>query len=318
MKWHLESWRKIYRTCPPSWLRLSVSARGLGSELLKYAEDDGSIDVGNDPPGLAVAYMLGARPREHKRIAEDVAELLRDGYLVHQGQQLLIRNFVEAQDRTPGAKRTAEWRARKSEAQTPQRDVSRTSPDASHVTSHVTSHVHTSETSIRSDPTRHETIRREPPVGPPGARAIASATATPFAAKMVPASGTPSQGPVGARETGRETPAKPIGDRKRPATRMPPEPEVDAWLAKLSIPPRASSVESAKFVDYHLARGSVMADWAAAWRTWTRNSVEFAQRAPARGRSLGGIQPQSTLWRPKAVNDPEDPLPDAKPGELAL
>lgn len=177
--------------------------------------------------------------------------------------------------------------------------------------------LHTGEPPSRTRPVPRS-IREEPPVGPPGARPIASTTETPVAAKMVPASGTPSQVQAGARETGRETPAKTIGDRKRPATRMPPEPEVDAWLAKLSIPPRASSVESAKFVDYHLARGSVMADWAAAWRTWTRNSVEFAQRAPARGRSLGGIQPQSTLWRPKAVNDPEDPLPDAKPGELAL
>lgn len=318
MRWHVESWRKIYRTCPPSWLRLSVSARGLGSELLKYAEDDGSIDVGHDPPGLAVAYMLGARPREHKRIAEDVAELLRDGYLVHDGQQLLIRNFVEAQDRTPGAKRTAEWRARKTEGQTSPGDVSRPSPPASHVTSHVTSRVQTSETSIRSDTIRHDTNRREPPLVPPPTPAIVSATPRPPVAQMVPASGTPSRGPVELRETGRETPAKPIGDRKRPATRMPAEADVDAWLAKLSIPPRASSVEVAKFVDYHLARGSVMADWAAAWRTWSRNSVEFAQRAPARGRSLGGIQPQSTLWRPKAVNDPEDPLPDAKPGELTL
>jgi hypothetical protein len=32
------------------------------------------------------------------------------------------------------------------------------------------------------------------------------------------------------------------------------------------------------FVDHHLAKGSLMADWDAAWRTWCRNDVKFAQR----------------------------------------
>ena len=32
------------------------------------------------------------------------------------------------------------------------------------------------------------------------------------------------------------------------------------------------------FVDHHLAKGSLMADWEAAWRTWCRNDVKFAQR----------------------------------------
>ena len=32
------------------------------------------------------------------------------------------------------------------------------------------------------------------------------------------------------------------------------------------------------FVDHHLAKGSLMADWDAAWRTWCRNDVKYAQR----------------------------------------
>lgn len=32
------------------------------------------------------------------------------------------------------------------------------------------------------------------------------------------------------------------------------------------------------FVDHHLAKGSLMADWEAAWRTWCRNDVKFSQR----------------------------------------
>jgi hypothetical protein len=35
--------------------------------------------------------------------------------------------------------------------------------------------------------------------------------------------------------------------------------------------------ELEKFRDYHLARGSTMKDWQAAWRTWARNAAKFAQ-----------------------------------------
>ncbi len=36
-------------------------------------------------------------------------------------------------------------------------------------------------------------------------------------------------------------------------------------------------VELANFKNYHLAKGSVMADWQAAWRTWAANAVKFAK-----------------------------------------
>lgn len=35
-------------------------------------------------------------------------------------------------------------------------------------------------------------------------------------------------------------------------------------------------VELSKFMDHHKAKGSVMADWQAAWRTWVSNGVKFA------------------------------------------
>lgn len=159
LKWHVEGWRKIYITKSPSWLRLPVSARGLGRELLTYADDIGRIDIGSDDPGEVIAYLLGARPKEHARIKEDVAELIREGYLTVVPGFLVIRNFVEAQDRTPGAKRTAEWRARKSKTSSADGSEADSSysrekvhSDASHVTSHetsrVTSHERLSETSL--------------------------------------------------------------------------------------------------------------------------------------------------------------------------
>ncbi len=36
-------------------------------------------------------------------------------------------------------------------------------------------------------------------------------------------------------------------------------------------------IEFAKFKDHHLAKGSRFKDWGAAWRTWTRNGVEFKE-----------------------------------------
>jgi hypothetical protein len=170
MRWHAESWRKLYLAKSPAWLRLPVSARGLGRELLTYCDDEGRIDVGDDPPGETIAYLMGARPKEHKRIAEDVDALIADGYLVLDGQTLAIRNFAEAQDRTPAAKRTAEWRSRKDQAigQTRAqrrvtcdvtRDVSRMSPGDAQVTSPGDVLV----TTIRSEPNR---VDRDPPVVP--------------------------------------------------------------------------------------------------------------------------------------------------------
>ena len=44
-------------------------------------------------------------------------------------------------------------------------------------------------------------------------------------------------------------------------------------------PSPASEIEA--FKDYHLAHGSTMVDWDAAFRTWLRNCVKWAKTAPA-------------------------------------
>jgi hypothetical protein len=36
--------------------------------------------------------------------------------------------------------------------------------------------------------------------------------------------------------------------------------------------------EIGKFMDYHQAKGSVMADWQAAWRTWVGNAIKFSAK----------------------------------------
>jgi hypothetical protein len=51
--------------------------------------------------------------------------------------------------------------------------------------------------------------------------------------------------------------------------------------------------EAPRFRDFHTGRGSVMADWSAAWRTWVGNAVKFSQS----GR--GGSAPKGKLdWTP--------------------
>lgn len=67
------------------------------------------------------------------------------------------------------------------------------------------------------------------------------------------------------------------------------------------------SVTVPKFRDYHIAKGSLMADWSAAWRTWCSNDAQF-RRTPARAPS----QPQADAWdwvnrleQPPAIYDME-------------
>ena len=46
------------------------------------------------------------------------------------------------------------------------------------------------------------------------------------------------------------------------------------FATELGVDP---SEEEPKFRDYHLAHGSLMADWAAAWRTWCRNAAKYSK-----------------------------------------
>jgi Helix-turn-helix domain len=89
-----------------------------------------------------------------------------------------------------------------------------------------------------------------------------------------------------------------VGARKRATTtskrtRIPPEAVIDdchlAYAAELGIQEAEARAEFDKFKDHHLAKGSAFIDWRAAWRTWCRNSIEFASR---RGNSNGSQRPQ--------------------------
>lgn len=54
-----------------------------------------------------------------------------------------------------------------------------------------------------------------------------------------------------------------------------------AWAAK-ELPHLDVDAETLQFCDHHRARGSVMKDWVAAWRTWMRNTRRFDRTTTTR------------------------------------
>lgn len=70
-----------------------------------------------------------------------------------------------------------------------------------------------------------------------------------------------------------------IGDAKR-RKQLPADFCPDATgIAAIERTGLSLAVELPKFSDYHRAKGSVMLDWQAAWRTWVSNATKFAPRS---------------------------------------
>lgn len=70
--------------------------------------------------------------------------------------------------------------------------------------------------------------------------------------------------------------------RKKPGTPAPETFEVTddmaQWAVDEGVAEERLGPETRKFLDHHRARGTLFADWNAAWRTWIRKAVEFAKR----------------------------------------
>lgn len=47
------------------------------------------------------------------------------------------------------------------------------------------------------------------------------------------------------------------------------------WAHELGLPDSVIETETAKFRDYHVAKGSTFKNWDASWRTWMRNAKEW-------------------------------------------
>lgn len=138
MDYFHETYRKLYVRVDAAWLALPLSARGLGDELLKYADDEGRIALGGAEPGEAIATMLSAKPNERERVTEDVKALLggRKPFLLRDGDELVIRTFQRAQNPSKGAERQRRWRERQAALRETSRETgAETSPRDDFVTS---------------------------------------------------------------------------------------------------------------------------------------------------------------------------------------
>jgi hypothetical protein len=99
MRWDRESWVKLYRREQGSFALLSLYARSLAAELLKFVDDDGRLFVGKREPWEAIAKVAGATAGDRRMLRKNVADLLEDGYLALDGDHLVIRNMAKAQGR---------------------------------------------------------------------------------------------------------------------------------------------------------------------------------------------------------------------------
>lgn len=68
--------------------------------------------------------------------------------------------------------------------------------------------------------------------------------------------------------------------------------------------------EVGAFVDYHLAKGDLMASWPAAWRTWCRHAVQYGRAAGRPAAPLLALVPRINQADPWGICDWIKGLPD--------
>jgi hypothetical protein len=99
---------------------------------------------------------------------------------------------------------------------------------------------------------------------------------------LIPDSPIPMGGEQVANQPSEEQPAPADEQRKTSGTpkrgcQLPADFYPDATGVELAESTGVNiAIELPKFSDHHRAKGSVMKDWQAAWRTWARNAVKFA------------------------------------------
>lgn len=115
MRWDRERWVKLYVNEPADQKRWSVITRAIRDHLLRYVDEEGIIFVRTDNPTEDLLAAMGHVPG-HVRdtVGQAIKELLEDGYLVHKGGRLSIRNLKVAQGaRSHEAERKAAQRLKK-------------------------------------------------------------------------------------------------------------------------------------------------------------------------------------------------------------
>lgn len=97
-------WLRLYRREEGTFAQLPLYVRALAGEILKLTDDDGVIRIGRKAPWEAIAFALGATTGERRMLRRDVAILLEDGFLVHEGETLRAPNFPRFQRDDASAK----------------------------------------------------------------------------------------------------------------------------------------------------------------------------------------------------------------------
>ena len=109
MNWETGYFVKLYRSQSPDWLALSPLTRGLFDELLLISDQTGRIQLGKAGLSSICVPLRGT----WDEVRCHIEALLADGCILLDGNEIVIKGFVDAQRRakTP-AERKAEQRSR--------------------------------------------------------------------------------------------------------------------------------------------------------------------------------------------------------------
>lgn len=96
MRWEDERYVRVYNRDTLDWLALSFDAQSLLMHVLRKVDRAGILHLGRHGK-RGVALIIGAGAH-WDRLEPALEELLADGCLVLQGDRLVVRNFVQAQE----------------------------------------------------------------------------------------------------------------------------------------------------------------------------------------------------------------------------
>lgn len=84
-------WMRLLTSPVHAFQRLPFVTRGLADELLRAADGEGRVDVGQDEaPHVVLMRMLGAHPKERRAVKGALEELITHGFVRHEGPHLVL------------------------------------------------------------------------------------------------------------------------------------------------------------------------------------------------------------------------------------
>lgn len=147
---------------------------------------------------------------------------------------------------------------------------------------------------LRTEAARAAKLAHSDNASAPAVTVVVTESVTETATQTVTGSkGTERNGTTEACASVESAPA-PKPKRARPRVPIPSDAqptEVDRKAAaEAGLPPEMFRAEWRKFRDHHLAKGTLMADWAAAWRTWLGNIAQFQPKTVGNSNGKPSVQ----------------------------